>query len=143
MTVERLEQETDLAWALAEAAKPYLSTVERNDVFAAIGAGETFAAIRQLFESVAMKRIPLRPDLVKRCITWLRAHVGHEEERYLRRLIEDFVIPNVIRAPATVRVNGVPTIPSPVSWLRLPATERCRAVKATVIGLHPADGPQC
>jgi hypothetical protein len=105
VTVDQLVQETNLAWALAEAAKPHLSTVERNDVFVTIGAGETFAAIRQLFKSVAMKRIPLRPDLVQRCTTWLRAYGGHEEERYLRHLIEDFVIPYAIRVAATVGVN--------------------------------------
>jgi hypothetical protein len=89
-----------------------------------------------------MKRIPLRPDLVRRCTTWLRAYVGHDEERYLRCLIEDFVIPYVIRVPATVWVNGVPTIRRPVSWLRLPATERCRVVRAAVIAPQPVDGPR-
>jgi hypothetical protein len=32
VTVERLVKETDLAWALAEAAKPHLSTVELQSV---------------------------------------------------------------------------------------------------------------
>ena len=62
-----LVQEADLAWALAEAVKPYVSTVERNHVFMAIGAGETFAAIRGLFKSVAIKRIALRPNLDEQC----------------------------------------------------------------------------
>jgi hypothetical protein len=56
--VKPLVHETDLAWALANSARPYLCTVERNDVYTAIGAGETFTAIRQLFKSVAVKRIP-------------------------------------------------------------------------------------
>jgi hypothetical protein len=87
--VKPLVHETDLAWALANSARPYLCTVERNDVYTAIGAGETFTAIRQLFKSVAVKRIPLRADLVQRCTTWLDAYVGHEQQRYLRRLIDD------------------------------------------------------
>jgi hypothetical protein len=49
--VKRLVQEANLAWAVAEAAKPYLSAVERDAVFVAIGAGETFAAIRRLSRS--------------------------------------------------------------------------------------------
>ena len=91
--MERIVAEADLAWALAEAAKPHLSAVERYDVFAAIGAGETFAAIRQLFSWVATKGIPVELVLVERCITWLHAYAGHEDERYLRRLIENFLIP--------------------------------------------------
>ncbi len=39
------DDEISLAWALAEAARPHLSNVERNDVHVAIGVGETFAAI--------------------------------------------------------------------------------------------------
>jgi hypothetical protein len=111
--VVRLLNEANLAWALAEAAKPHLSIVECDAVFVAIGAGETLAAIRQLVKLVAMKRIPLQPDLVWRCTTWLRAYVGHDAERYLHRLIEDFVIPCAICVPAMVRVNGVPTTPRP------------------------------
>src|SRR6478609_6190407 len=86
MTMAILVQETALAWALAEAVKPHLSAIERNHVFMAIGAGETFAAIRGLVRSIAVKRIALRPDLVQQCITWLHAYVGHKDERYLGRL---------------------------------------------------------
>lgn len=111
--VKRLVQEINLAWALAEAARPQLSAVERDDIFVAIGAGDTFGAIRQLFKSVAIKRIPLRPDLVQRCTTWLHAYVGHEDERYLRRLIDDFLIPYAIQVPAPLRVNRLPITPTP------------------------------
>ena len=109
--MKRLVQQTDLAWALADAARPYLCAVEHNDVYAAIGAGETFTAIRQLFKSVAVKQIPLRANLVQRCTTWLDAYVGHEQERYLRRLIEDFVIPYRIQVPPTAGINRRPTRP--------------------------------
>lgn len=92
-------QEASLAWALAEAAKPYLCAVERNDVYVAIGTGERFAAIRQLIKSLAVKRIPLPADLVQWCLTWLHAYLGHEDEGYLRHLIEDVLIPCAIRVP--------------------------------------------
>jgi hypothetical protein len=105
-TVERLVQETDLAWALAEAVKPHLSVMEHNAVFVAIGAGETFAAICRLFKFVATKRIPLRAQLVQRCITWLHAYIGHEDERYLRRLIEDYLTPPASRVPIAKRIPG-------------------------------------
>ena len=55
------------------------------------GAGDTLAAIRELIKCVAIRGIPMGPDLVRGCVSWLDAYVGHEDERYLRRLIEDFV----------------------------------------------------
>jgi hypothetical protein len=109
MTMAILVQETALAWALAEAVKPHLSAIERNHVFMAIGAGETFAAIRGLVRSIAVKRIALRPDLVQQCITWLHAYVGHKDERYLGRLVEGYLVPCSIRIPTTVRVDRLPT----------------------------------
>jgi hypothetical protein len=113
VTVALRVQETNLAWALAEAVKPYLSAVERNHVFMAIGAGETFAAIRGLVKSVAIKRIALRPDLVQQCTTWLHAYVGHKDEGYLRRLIEDYLVPYSISVPATLRVDRLRTTTKP------------------------------
>ena len=110
--MERLVHEAKLAWAVAEAAKPYLSPVERNAVFVAIGAGETFAAIRQLFRSVEIKQIPLRPALLHHCRTWLHGYFGHEDERYLRRLIEEPLIPYVIAPPATIRATRMPATPT-------------------------------
>jgi hypothetical protein len=101
-----------VAWAVAVAAKPYLSAVERHAVFVAIGAGETFAAIRGLLRSVEIKRIPLGPDLLQQCRTWLRGYGGHEDERYLRRLIEEPLIPYVMATPA-VRAARVPAMAKP------------------------------
>ena len=127
MIVERLVQETNLAWALAEAAKPYLSAVERQNVFVTIGAGYSFAAVRQLLKWVAIKRICLRPDLVQRCTTWLQAYVGHDDERHLRRLVEDSVIPWSIQVWATVWVGGLPAERKPHRWSGLAARRHCVA----------------
>jgi hypothetical protein len=121
VTVALLVQETTLAWALAEAVKPHLSAAELDHVFVTIGAGDTFAAIRGLFKMVAIKRIALRPDLVQQCTTWLRAYVGHTDERYLRRLIEEYLVPYSIHVPATVRVNRRPTMPNPGELIALTA----------------------
>jgi hypothetical protein len=52
----RGQHEANLAWALALAAKPFLDVVDRNDIFVAIGAGETFAVVRALVKWVAIKR---------------------------------------------------------------------------------------
>jgi hypothetical protein len=98
-------QETELAWALADAVEPELSAIERNYVFMAIGAGETFVAIRGLCKSVAEQRISLQPGLVQRCATWLQAYVGHRDERYLRYLIDHYLVPYSIHGPAMARVD--------------------------------------
>ena len=113
MTMAIPVQETALAWALAEAVKPHLSAIERDHVFVTIGAGDTFPAIRDLVKSAAVKRIALRPDLVQQCITWLHAYVGQGDERDLRRLIEDYLVPCSIHIPTTVRINRRPTTTKP------------------------------
>ena len=125
-----LVQETNLAWALAEAITPHLSAVERNHIFVVIGAGDTFAVIRHLFKSAAFKRIPLRPDLLRHCISWLHAYVGHEDERYLRHLIENHLMPYSIHVLATVRVNRLTTAPSAGEVVAL-AAKRHRIGSAT------------
>jgi hypothetical protein len=104
-------QETDLSWALIEVAKPHLSRLERNYAFVTTGAGDTFAAIHHLLELIAAKGIPLRPGLVQLCVTWLDSYASHEEEPYLRRLIEGFVLPDVIRVLSTAWVNPLSTAP--------------------------------
>jgi hypothetical protein len=121
MIVKHVVHEANLAWAVAEAAKPYLDAVERDAVFVAIGAGETFAAIRGLLRSVEIKRIPLGLDLLQQCRMWLRGYGGHDDERLLRRLIEEPLIAYVIGARETMRVTRVPTMPKPRSWLRFSA----------------------
>ena len=106
-----IRHETSLAWALALVAKPHLDALERNYTFVAIGAGETFAAIHTLLRWIAIKRIPVEPDLARQCISWLDAYVGHQAERYLRRLIEDFVFPVAIQASPTLTGNRLATSP--------------------------------
>jgi hypothetical protein len=107
--MDRCGYEADLAWALALTAKPHLGVVERNDVFVAIGSGETFDAIRRLIKLVAVKRILVKADLVRECMSWLSGYVGHEDERSLRYGIHAFVIPCSIGVPVTVQVHDLPT----------------------------------
>jgi hypothetical protein len=104
-------QETNLAWALIEVTKPHLNVLERNYVFVTTGAGDTFAAIHHLLKLIAAKGITLRPSLVRLCVTWLDSYAFHEEEQYLRRLIEGFLLPDAIRALTAAWVNPLPTAP--------------------------------
>ena len=148
MIVKHVVHEADLAWAVAEAAKPYLSAVERNAVFVAIGAGETFSAINGLLRSVEIKGIPLGFDLLQQCRMWLRGYGGHDDERILRRLIEEPLIPYVIGTRETMRVTRVPTMPKPRSWLRFSAPQtrsrqgdRPDAEPSLVVRKSPAEWP--
>jgi hypothetical protein len=88
----RLVHEADLAWRLALAVKPHLDTVERNDIFVALGAGDTFSAMRRLLKLVAVKKIRIGPQLVRQCISWLEGHVQQNGE-YFRHLVESIVSP--------------------------------------------------
>jgi hypothetical protein len=94
----RREQETKLAWALISAAKPHMNVGEYNYAIVAIGVGDTFAVLRQLLKLLAVRRIPLRPQLVQSCTTWVDAYAFHEEYDHLRHLIEGLLVPQTIRA---------------------------------------------
>ena len=87
-------KETALAWALADAAKPHLNAVERCDVYIAIGVGDVFAAIHDLITTAAGRRIGIPGRLVQACHDWLDVHVGHEDERHLRGLVEAVLTPS-------------------------------------------------
>lgn len=88
-----VDDETSLALALTEAARPHLSPAERNKVHVAIAVGETFATIHHLITAAADKRITLTSELVQRCRSWLHAYAGHEDERHLRSLLEYLLAP--------------------------------------------------
>ncbi|MEY2524345.1 MAG: hypothetical protein QOJ66_2910 [Ilumatobacteraceae bacterium] len=95
-----VDDETSLAWALTEAARPHLSPAERDKLHVTIAVGETFAAIHHLITSAADRRIPLTTELVQRCRSWLDAYAGHEHERLLRSLLE------CLLAPSTIQVHN-------------------------------------
>jgi hypothetical protein len=126
-------QETSLAWALAEAVKPLLSDVERYEVFVALGAGETFAVIRELLRWVVAKGIRLSPDLVGQCTAWLDAYHGHDDERYLRHLIEKMLVPDVLQLRAGEWVNPPPITPTRGQVVRLTAPPNSAAQNTSPI----------
>ena len=98
----RHKQESNLVWALIDAAKPRMSAGERNYAVVTLAAGDSFAAMRQLLRLVATKHIPLRPHIVQMCTRWLDAYVFHEEYEDLRGLIEGFLVPQAIYASLVI-----------------------------------------
>jgi hypothetical protein len=99
--MQRGVHEANLARGLARAAEPHLDTGGRSDIFAAIGAGETFAAICRLLRFVAVNHIPVNPGLLFGCRSWLHGYVGHKYAQYLRCHIEDFVVAYFVPLPAS------------------------------------------
>jgi hypothetical protein len=89
------EQETTLAWALIEAAKPHMNAGQRDFVFVTISTGDTFTAMRTLINLLAVNRISLPHQLVQRCTAWLGAYVLHEDYEHLRHRIEGFSTPDI------------------------------------------------
>lgn len=98
--------EANLAWALIDATKPYLSIRERNFAFVTTGAGDTFAAIDGLLRLTAAKRIPLRPQLAQLCDRWLDSYAFHEDRQHLRRCIEGVLTPNMIHASTPMQLDS-------------------------------------
>lgn len=106
--------ERSLAWALVEATAPHLGTAQRNDVHVAIGVGETFAVIDYLITSAADRRVTVPAELVHGCTWWLDVYAGHEDECYLRGVVE-YVLTQTAAAPGALAGNssvGVASVPA-------------------------------
>jgi hypothetical protein len=108
-------EETNLAWALIEAAKPHLSEPECYSLFVNVGAGETFEAICVLLKLVAAKRIPLQAGLVRRCTVWLDTYARHDEEKHLRSLIEAY---SIVDASPPITTAGTIQVPTAPRWTK-------------------------
>lgn len=68
--------QVDLGWALAAAADHYLDETERIDIYIALGAGDTSAAIHQLTTTATRDHIELPPSIVSALTIWWAAHEG-------------------------------------------------------------------
>lgn len=79
--------ETDLAWDLAEIAVFHIPEPDRSAVFTAIGAGDCYAAIDALLETIVQASVPVPPSLVGRIGDWLNAYIHHAEAPRLYELI--------------------------------------------------------
>ena len=101
-------EETSLAWALIDAAKPHLNMHERNHVFTTVGAGDSFEAIRHLLKLIATKHVVLHPQLVQQCKAWVETYSLHEEQLWLRRVIEGFLMSDSVPALTANRVTTTP-----------------------------------
>jgi len=83
--------ETTLAWWLADTTRECFSPEDTLDVYAVLGAGDTYAAVHQILQIAAQKKHVLPRNLLVALGLWLDSYVGapHEQtiRRYLSRLI--------------------------------------------------------
>jgi len=79
--------ETDLAWDLAEVAGLHIPDWNRTDVFAAIGGGDSYAAIGTLMEAILHASVPMSPALIARIVLWLDAYAYHADGPRLREIV--------------------------------------------------------
>ncbi|MCV7225220.1 hypothetical protein [Mycolicibacterium komossense] len=79
--------EYDLAWDLAAAVDAVLTAADRADIYAKIGAGDTYGAIEHLLSCAQQLESALIPDLLTRANAWLNAYAGCDAEDRLRTLL--------------------------------------------------------
>lgn len=89
-----------VAWELAAAAHPYLTRVDADHIYIAIGAGDTFEAIDALLTVIARDCIPLDHDVVATVVSWLDCYHGQEAADRLRRLLAEADVISPRRGPA-------------------------------------------
>src|ERR1700743_362798 len=77
--------------ARPDAGGRYLGTVQRNDVFVAIGIGDALTAIRLLLDAITRAGSTVEEGLATRLSSWLDSYTGHDDEPLVRRLIRQAV----------------------------------------------------
>jgi hypothetical protein len=90
-----------LAWELAAVVCPYLRRADTDDIYIAIGIGETFAAIAALICALVLHQIPVSAAQAATVAAWLDRYRGHETEARLRHLIAELNIGVVHHMPAS------------------------------------------
>ena len=79
----------ELAWELAEVGASHLDATERDNLYVAIGSGETFLAVESLIRAVVGIRVALRAETITRLLAWLDGYRDHPGEGGLRELIAE------------------------------------------------------
>ena len=75
----------DVAWALVEEARTYLTISELNSVFVRLGVGDFPAAIETMVRAVASSKASLSSVLVARLGHWTDRYAGNSAEPRLRQ----------------------------------------------------------
>ncbi len=82
-----LPDEQEVAWALAEEARRFLTIPELNSVFVALGVGDFPAAIGTMLQAVVSSKASLSSVLVARLGHWIDMYAGQPAEPRLRQYL--------------------------------------------------------
>ncbi|MEM6110341.1 hypothetical protein AAHS21_29575 [Mycobacterium sp. 050272] len=80
--------ETDLAWELAEIACLLIPDGDRTEVYTAIGAGYSYAAIGALLRTIDHASVPVSLELLTRLADWLNAYAHHDDAPLLHEMLD-------------------------------------------------------
>lgn len=118
--------ESNVAWALAQVARPHLDTINRGKVFVAIGAGDMFEVIRDLLRLLSSQNVSISEDLGRQCRAWLTGYTGCKGVRDLQGLVDRLASLDEPEPTITLRPNLRPAVTErvpnsePKSFLRRP-----------------------
>src|SRR5262245_29928110 len=79
--------ETALAWWLADTTRDCFSPEDALDVYAVLGAGETYAAVNQILQIAVQKKHALPRNLLVALGRWLDSYAGEPQEQTIRRYL--------------------------------------------------------
>ena len=79
--------ESRLAWSLAEMAARLLGEAQRDELFVAIGVGDTFDAICTALDAISKAHCGVEGSTALKLKAWLTAYRGHDNEGQLRRWV--------------------------------------------------------
>jgi hypothetical protein len=85
--VNGLPDEQDVAWALAEEARTFLTIPELNSVFVTLGVGDYPAAIETMLHAVVSSKASLSSVLIARLSQWIDMYTGQPAEPRLRQYL--------------------------------------------------------
>ena len=109
--------DTELAWELADAAKPCLDRKQRNQVYIAIGVGDVFSAAKFLLQTVVESQVSVGSETLWKLKLWVASYRDHPDEARLRDLIGRVTIDHKVESP---RPPAPPTALSTVMNYRQP-----------------------
>jgi len=91
--------DTELAWELADAAKPCLDRKQRNQVYIAIGVGDVYSAVKFLLQTVVQSQISVSSETLWKMNLWVASYRDHPDEARLRDLIGSVTIHHIDETP--------------------------------------------
>jgi hypothetical protein len=79
--------EAELAWKLVDSISPSLTAVERAQLYAAIGSGESYSAITAALRALVRDALPLPAWLRTELSGWLTAYQHSADAPHLYELL--------------------------------------------------------